>query len=348
MRIVRSVFGSALGAIAGSGAFALAVQPAAAGPISYGQACTPQIIAAIPTLGSYCSAPASSGGASQALGSILEGLVDFGPDEFPTGRLRETWDGGLRVDGGGKTNAFTIGEASVFGSTFIAVPGEVLGGNLRLTTFFGNSEFAVNFGSEGKGQIDADFLGGSAYWSSGANYAMLTLVGVIAEAKLSSAADSYNIYGGAVNVTGGHVFELGTTAPISGTPVKLDARAGLTYSSLSGSSFTDINSVQNSSGLNGWSATGSITLYTDIQEAAGQLLRPYVKAEIRQQLSYDNLVDSSFFGRINFLQDSTLGVGEIGFDYKMQSVTFNGSVYGDGAGDRATVGAKFGARWTIN
>lgn len=279
--------------------------------------------------------------------SVVGGGVSGFLDEFPAGRLRETWHDGLRIEGGGTTGSFRETEASAFGSTSISVPQDFAPGDLKLGVFTGYSKLNADFSNSAKAAVDARFIGGYGLYSIGSTYAMFALTGLIADVDLTYGThSSYDMFGGAGNLSVGHVFDLGNARELGNLPVKLDLKGGLIYNSIGGNTFSDAG-TRLSSGLIGWNGVFSATLFSEIKESSGSLLRPYVKAELREQLRYDNFVDTPFT-TVHFTQDDTLGFGEVGFEYILPGYSLSASVYGEAAQDRATIGGKLGAKFKLD
>ena len=110
------------------------------------------------TYGVICKSVSEQSNAAVA-DAVAGLLASVDLDEFPLGRLRETWHDGMRIDGpgGGTTGAFTVTEASAFGAKSINVPQDA--GNLKLGLFTGYSRLNADFGPSGKAAIDAYFMG---------------------------------------------------------------------------------------------------------------------------------------------------------------------------------------------
>jgi hypothetical protein len=296
-----------------------------------------------------CTHAASMGAQSlAAAGSAVDNtLTAITPDEFPTGRLRETWHDGLRIGepGGGSTGSFKVSEAAIMGGKSVTVFQGT--GDLKLGTFIGYSRLNADFGPSGKAGADAYFAGGSGTYTRGVSYVSYVVSGVVADAALSGAAQAaFGIYGAATSLSAGHTFDLKEAAAKEAGPLKLSLKAGLSYKYLRSEPFAN-NGVQMSSGLDGWNGSLSAKLFGEIEAGSGGLIRPYVSVGLNQQLSYDNYVSAGDM-RLKYLQDDTLVLGEIGFDYSSQGMSFNGGVYGETARDRSAVGAKIGVKYLFN
>jgi hypothetical protein len=292
--------------------------------------------------------------------------------------------------GSDHASSFHAEESSVFGSGFITLPGTTLGGQLQLGGFVGYDDltlkmgtsniFGGQFGNSGFGSAasEAFLFGGYGLYTLGAGYAMLTLAGAEGTTDQSQTTNvggsyssiigssSYDTEGFIGSFVFGRVFELQPANALSDTsgslngvkdaaagasPLKLDVRLGIAYQDFASSQFRDPSGSLLRASLSSWVGSASATVFTQIAMDGGAVWRPYIKSELRQQLSYDNQVDvicgPYVHGPANlkFNQDATMGVGEAGFDYIMPDVTFSAAAYVEEAGDQETIGGRAGLKF---
>jgi hypothetical protein len=309
---------------------------------------------------------------NQVLNAKVRGTVEVEPGLFPTSRLRAGFhDGYQSLDPAAHDNgsSFRTDEISAFGSGFVELPGAFLGGQLQAGAFAGYAQIQLKSGpihgipgtDYGNKSDNGSFVGGGyALYTGGANYGMLTLSGNVGESEQISQdigtafSAFYGTSGFVGSFIGGHVFDLihGETFKDRGAAggLKLDLRGGLGYQTFEGARFVDPAGQSLKAEAEAWIGMASATVFTTTQWGEGTL-RPYVKGEVRQQLSYDNTVH--YYGpdaprTFGFGQNDTMGVIELGFDYALKGATFTAAIYGDLAGDQEGVGARLALKFKLN
>jgi hypothetical protein len=299
--------------------------------------------------------------------------VAVAPGVFPGSRLREGFHDGYQSigpDAHERTNAFRSDEISAFASGFALLPGQIFGGQLQVGGFAGYAQTHLHMGPiKGSARTDTDYGseasngsfvgGGYALYTGGVNYAMLTLSGNVGQTEQNSldpsgvSESSYGTSGFVGSFVSGHVFDLtrsgGAKDLAANRDLKLDLRGGLSYQAFHSGQFIDPASQTLQAETDGWTGSVSATMFTMRQWGEGTV-RPYVKGEVRQQLSYDNTV---YVRDINpktykFDQSGTMGVVELGFDYALKNATFSAAVYGDHSGDQTGVGGRLALKFKLN
>jgi hypothetical protein len=259
-------------------------------------------------------------------------------------------------------------EASAFATLVYAVPGTVLGGQMKLTGVVGqnwlslkmksNSVFTLDPDQSGKANNESVLFGGSALWSSKNTYLMGTAIGFMGETTLRDAIDhcgpcvlrryTFDTSGFVGSFTAGNVF------PLSKSPSgpMLDIRGVASYTQNIGDSFFNEFGDQQKYKFSMWTLTGSATLFSNITMANSALLRPYVQTYVRQEVNYSNklhAIESGSPGNLNhYEQVHTYGGVDVGLTYTLGNMTLGAAVYFDGSVDETTFGGRLGASWKLN
>lgn len=280
----------------------------------------------------------------------------------PSGRLGETWHSAYIDLQPGPWPGYKsqTAEASVIGSGYYTFPQSVLGGSVQAGAFGGedwvSTTYKVSSLSSGamlgvKTYNHSSVAGGYVLYSLGRNYAMSTVSvfeGTTGQtgAAFAGSSSSYGTRAFTGTTVAGHIFDLDGMA----RPLKLDVRGGLLYSNANGGQFSDSVGQLFRPSLQEWTGALSATLFEDFALSSSAALRPYLKATVKEQLSYSNKLDDYFQGvwtAYRFGQNPTLGSAEIGLDYKRPGVTVTGAVYGEGATDQGSLGGRLGAKFAF-
>jgi hypothetical protein len=283
--------------------------------------------------------------------------------EFPTGRLRETRHDSYRslLPNHGPTYQSDTVEESLIGSAFFKFPGSVHGGNIQTGAFVGENWIGTSYKSPGPSypmlpgtrSLNSSYLAGAyVLYSSGSSYAMNTVTifeGTTQQwgGGLVPGSSSYDTHGVVSSTVSGHVFDLDK----SRTPLRLDVRGGILYSNVRGDWFSDPSGQLLHPSTQQWIASLSAMVFQEWALSRSETLRPYIKAGLREQLSYVNKEDENLLGALDtyrFSQSGTLGTAEIGFDYAFSNVTITGALYGEKAVDQATIGGRLGAKFALD
>ena len=360
------------------GAFALlglALPPGALAQSSVGQAANAAIGRSLEDAVQNNQNDLLNGGRSGSSSSVAG--IGFGAN--PTGRLRFSDHDKTRVPGPPDPNnpnfSWKTEEASVFANVVATMPGTVMGGQLKLATFAGynhlsldlknNATFQLDPAQFGSAENDSFLMGGSALWSSGNSYAMLTAVGLLGQTTMNDSIDDcfsaticafqkykFDTVGFIGTGTVGHVFPLSASA----AGPMLDIRGALNYTANISDPFFNVHvydpgGVKQTYKFFTWAATGSATLFSNIAMPNAALLRPYVQAYVRQEFGYSNKLsidDHGAFDTNHYDQAHTYGGVDLGATYALGNMTLGASIYYDGSADERTFGGRLGASWKLN
>jgi len=321
------------------------------------------------------------GPSSSAEGSSGGGGAALGAGASPTGRLRSSDHDALKTpDKPGDDNNFAwkTREASVFATGVYAMPGTVLGGQLKLSIFGGQNWLSLKMrdgggnaldianGQFGEASNDSAIFGGTALWSQKSTYAMATIVGMWGQTTLKDALDfcdvptpgchlrvyEFDTLGFIGSLTAGNVFQL------AGSPAgpMLDIRGVASYTQNIGDSFLNFQNDQQKYKFSNWTLTGSATLFSNIMLQNSALLRPYVQGYVRQEIAYRNklffdLADPTEVPNSGFRhwdQAHTYAGVELGLAYTLGNMTLGSAIYYDGSADERSLGGRLGASWKLN
>jgi hypothetical protein len=293
---------------------------------------------------------------NQTLSQAQNGMPAGPGAAFPTGQFRDTWHDAYSAAAspwpGYKSQT---SEKSAMASGYYRFQQTVFGGSLQAGVFGGenwvNTTFkpasALSGNLSGTKQSNlSSVIGGYVLYAFGANYVMNTAAtfhGRMAQKGWGFTQGSYGTSGFADTAVAGHVFELNAGA----TPFNVDLRGGILYSNASGGGFTNSNGEVFRPSSDNWTASVSATLYRDWALSSGVTVRPYVKAGLKEQISYSNKVTDTYHGATttyNFHEDGALGDAEAGFDYTISSVTITGAVYAEAGADQTSLGGRLGAK----
>jgi outer membrane immunogenic protein len=296
----------------------------------------------------------SSGAVSGGLGGI---------NSFPTGRLRTSDHDGVSPPNLDRFG-YTTHEASAFANVVATIPGTVLGGQVKVSGFAGNSWLSLDLksnsyaildpGQFGKAKNESAFVGGSVLWSQQSTYALATLIGMWGETRLTDGVDdvpnvgrySFDTSGFIGTMTAGHVFNLaGASGP------KLDVRGTIGYTQHNGDWFQALHNHKQKYSFSTWTGTGALTLFSNITLHNNALLRPYVQAYVRQEWDYRNRLsvidDAGAFATFDSDQSHTYGGMDAGVTYTLGNMTFGAALYSEVSGDERTVGGRLGVSWKL-
>lgn len=319
------------------------------------------------------------GDAIHGLGILVVNIEDdtgadgetAGSSALPTGRLKWLNHDGYKSSGGQPfaTGAFHSTEMSAVAAGSLGKLQGIWGGQLTLNFFAGYDNVATKVSAgaawptqlHGGNAVNRSFLfGGSGLYVNNASYAMVTLAG--SEGQTDQSVDgvevSYGVRGVAGSLVAGHVFDLTKieSADHRAAPVQLDLRLGAGYQESHGDRYVDpVNGHQFHANLDNWTASASATLFSPFPLDNGATFRPFLKGEVRQQLSYNNklseewdFLTDTISRELKFTQSDTSVLGEIGFDYVLRGIRFTGAVYGEKAADREDWGLRLGINFQLN
>jgi outer membrane immunogenic protein len=288
---------------------------------------------------------------------------------FSTGRIRGSDHDALQSLNGSPDPSngpypYDTTEYSTFGNVVVAIPGTVLGGQLKLSGFVGHNVVSLDLKSDSLHILDPDqsgaafnhsvIAGGTALWSLGNTYALATIVGSVGQTTLKDTVDdcydsfchhnryNFNTTGFIATVTAGQVFDLaGKTGP------KLDLRGSLGYTHNAGDTFTNVFADQQKYTFSTWTGSATATLFANMALAEGALLRPYIAGYIRQEWGYRNELEATrsdglFLGEFFYQQKHLYGGVDAGLTYAQGDTTFGASLYYEGSGDERTLGGRLG------
>ena len=282
---------------------------------------------------------------------------------FSTGKLRTSEHDGVGPPAQDRYG-FTTNEASAFGNLVHAIPGTVLGGQVKVSGFVGNNWLKLDLKSNANAILDPGqfasarneslFAGGSLLWAKQNTYALATLVGMWGETRLVDGADnvpavdrySFNTSGFIGTLTAGQVFDLaGPSGP------KLDLRGSLGYTDHEGDWFNALGGFKQKYTFSTWTSTSTATLFSNVVTQTGGLLRPYVSGYVRQEFGYKNhlsVIDpGGAFISVVSDQAHTYGGLDAGLTYALNGMTVGAAVYTEFSGDERTVGGRLGANWQL-
>jgi hypothetical protein len=295
---------------------------------------------------------------NQALSqSMSQGGTPSGPGAgFPTGHSKYNWHDAYvsNQPTGWADYKSQSSEQSAIGSIYYKLPRSILGANIQAGVFGGENWASTVYtpATANAGRLSStkqanlsDVEGGYVLVNFGPYYLMNTVAafqGKMDQKGPGLATGSYGTSGFADTVVAGHVFEL----PEAMAPYRLDVRGGVLYSNASGGGFTNTHGEFFRPSSEEWTASLSVMLFRDFELSSGTL-RPYVKAGLKEHLSYTDKVEDTYHGRTivyRYGESPTLGDVETGLDYSVSSFTFTGAVYGEAASDQVGVGGRLGAK----
>src|SRR5262245_51463172 len=236
-----------------------------------------------------------------------------GLSTFSTGRLRGSDHEALRTPPGGVQGngpyPYTTQESSAFGNIVVALPGTVLGGQMKVSGFIGQSSVSLDLKSNatsilgptqsGSASNNSLMAGGTVLWALQNTYVLGSLVGSLGQSTLKDSVDdcysatdfdhdfchhnryNYNTSGIIGSVTAGQVFDLAGKDGL-----KLDLRGSISYAHNAGDRFTNVFTDQQKYTFSTWTGTATATLFSNITLADNALLRPYISGYIRQEWGY--------------------------------------------------------------
>ncbi len=301
-------------------------------------------------------------GSGSGKGGTAGGLGGF--SAFPTGKLRTSEHDGVGPPAPDRY-AFTTNEASAFGNLVVAIPGTVLGGQMKLSGFVGNNWLKLDLKSNASAALNPDqfatgrnkslFAGASVLWAKQNTYALATLVGMWGETRLvdggvdnnpSIDRYSFDTSGFIGTATAGHVFDLaGPSGP------KFDLRGSIGYTDHRGDWFNANDNHKQKYTFSTWTGTGMVTLFSNVVTQNGGLLRPYVSGYVRQEFGYKNhlsvIEPAGTFVSVDSDQAHTYGGLDVGMTYALGSMTVGAAVYTEFSGDERTLGGRLGASWQL-
>jgi len=308
----------------------------------------------------------------QGAGNSAGGGV--GLNTFSTGRLRSSDHDALSVPPGGDPGngpfPYRTNEVSAFSNIVVAMPGTVLGGQLKLSGFVGSNAVYLQLKSDSVNILDPDqdgrarneslIFGGTALWSKQNTYALATLVGTVGQSTLKDSVDdcykashgypadfchhnrySFSTAGFIGTLTAGQVFDLaGKSGP------KLDVRGSLGYTHNVGDTFTNVFADTQRYTLSTFTGTAGVTLFANMVLQDNSLLRPYIQAYVRQEWGYDNKLNFNIAGvgpdTAQYGQDHLYGGVDGGLAYVQGNTTLGASIYYEGSGSERTLGGRLG------
>ncbi len=311
-----------------------------------------------------------------AAGGLGGAGASLGAGASPTGRLRRSDHDASRNRPSDTENfAWRTREASAFGTGIYAVPGTVLGGQIKISIFGGHNWLSLDLkngggnildtanGQFGKAHNESGILGGMALWAQNRSYAVASIVGMWGETTLIDAIDfcgppcvsrtyKYGTHGLVSSLTAGHVF------PLSSSPSgpMLDLRGAAGYTQNIGDTFANFQGDLQTWKFSTWTLTGSATIFANIGLQNSGLLRPYIQGYVRQEVGYRNELRFDLFdpteipntGTVHYGQAHTYGGVDLGLTYTQGNLTLGSAVYFDGSADERTLGGRISAAWKFN
>jgi hypothetical protein len=303
----------------------------------------------------------------------------IGAGASPTGRLRSSSHDALKVEPQFSPDtenfAWRTKEASVFGTGVYALPGTVLGGQMKVSIFGGHNWLSLdmkngggNFlevgkGQQGKATNESFLVGGSALWSQQNTYVLATMVGMWGETKLGDAIDfcddptpgsclmrhyAFDTSGFIGSLTAGNVFALSK----SPSGPMLDIRGAVGYTQNTGDNFFNFEGDEQKYKFSTWTVTGSATLFANVALQNSALLRPYIQGYVRQEVAYNNKAFTQKVGdpviMVHWDQPHTYGGVDVGTTYTLGKMTLGAAAYYDMSADDRTFGGRLGASWKLN
>lgn len=312
-------------------------------------------------------------------GSPTAGGAAIGISAFPTGRLRTSDHDGRRPRSDASYSNET-NEGSAFANVVVAVPGTMLGGQLKLAGFVGHNLLSLDLKSNAVAVLDpaqfakadnsATLAGATALWASGGFYTLASIVGMWGETRLVDGVDDCFEGGCNVNrykfdttgfigtVIAGKVFDLtGASGP------KLDVRGSIGHTRNTADPFVNINNgnpaaPEDNGGhiqkykFSTWNGTAAATLFANLSMPNDAMLRPYIQGSVRQEWHYRNVIEATspegILTRTAFDQRHLYGGVDVGLTYTQGNMTLGSSVYFEGSGDERSIGARLRASWQLN
>jgi hypothetical protein len=143
------------------------------------------------------SAPGAADGGS---GGGPGGAATTEVGSYLTGRARGSDHDGLRGGDNPFTNySYHTNEVSTFGNIVVAMPGTVLGGQVKFSGFLGRNDLWLNLKSNAIAVLDPNqsgsatnesiIAGGTALWALKGTYALATIVGTWGQTTLKDSVD---------------------------------------------------------------------------------------------------------------------------------------------------------------
>jgi outer membrane immunogenic protein len=313
----------------------------------------------------------TGGGGAVPLGAFSTGRVRASDHDGLNGQLLVPASPGrddLNDKVRGRSYSFKTDEASAFANGVVAIPGTVLGGQVKLSAFVGHNWLWLEVKSNAIKVLDQNqfgsavnnsvIAGGTALWAKQNTYALASIVGMWGETRISDSIDDCDPVGCALDrlkygttgligtLTAGHVFPL-SSAP-SGP--KLDLRGSISYLRNDGDRFLNEHGDQYKINLSTWVGKAGVTLYGDVALPNNALVRPYLSAYVRQEWGYRNIAEFIEFGSgertvTNYEQDHTHGGLDAGLTYAIGNMTLSAAMYYELSGDEHTLGSRLGASW---
>jgi hypothetical protein len=311
---------------------------------------------------------------SSGVGSSGAGAA-IGAGASPTGRLRSSDHDALKT-GAADNFAWDTREGSAFATFVYALPGTVLGGNVKVSLFGGHNWLALELkdggggtgfsvDQYGKARNESVIFGGTALWSQKNTYALATLVGMWGDTSLTDSIDDcghgapvdcvahrykFNTSGFISTGTVGQVF------PLSASPSgpMLDLRGSVSYTQNIGESFLNYTGDTQKYTFMTWTGTGAATLYSNITLQNSALFRPYIQGYLRQEFGYSNKLHAEengggpLSGIFHYKQAHTYGGVDLGATYALGNMTLGAAAYYDMSADDRTFGGRLGASWKLN
>lgn len=309
----------------------------------------------------------SSGGGGTTAGAL-------GVTAFPTGRLRTSSHDGLRP----LTTthfSYTTDEGSAFVNGVVALPGTVLGGQVKVIGFIGQNWMSLDLKSNEAAILDPNqrgsatnqslVAGGSLLWAGKSAYALGTLVGMWGETTLKDGVDDcghgplgdqcnlnrykYDTSGFIATLTAGNVFDL----PSWASGLKLDVRSALSYTDHNGERFANVFGDTQKYAFSTWTYTSSMMLFANMAMPNNALLRPYIQAYSRREFGYQNELeavqsDGVYLGRFGHEQRHVYAGVDTGLTYAVGQMTFGSAIYYEHSTDEHTLGGRLGISWKLN
>lgn len=311
----------------------------------------------------------------EVLGWTGQGGGALGAGASPSGRMRGSDHDALRLQSPDPNNyAWDTREASAFGSGTYAMPGTMLGGQVKLSFFAGYNWLSLDLkngggnildtdnGQFGKARNESGLVGGSLLWAQGNTYALASIVGMWGETKLSDAVDfctgpglgcplrryNFDTRGFTGSLTAGHVISLSP----SPTGPKLDLRGVTGYTRNAGDTFANFQGDEQTWTFSTWTLTGAATLFANLPMENAAVVRPYIQGYVRQELDYRNKLRFAMHdgetGTVNFDQAHLYGGVDAGVTYALGSMSIGAAIYYEASGDERTLGGRVGMSWKLN
>ncbi|MGI9385013.1 MAG: autotransporter outer membrane beta-barrel domain-containing protein [Methyloligellaceae bacterium] len=246
----------------------------------------------------------------------------------------------------------------------------VFAGYDNIEVDMGTTPFVQNtlgLASVGSGENDSFIVGGYSLMTWKNLYMLSILSGNWGETDVNNAVlastGSYDTDGFASGTAIGAVLTLRPgghggmkDGPSGVNPIKLDVRAGYSYSHHEGDGFTDsVGFRTGDSEVEQLDGSFSATLFTEIPKGDA-VWKPYVKGGVKHRFDYDNTIDlpaqtianTAFNAQtIDFDDDDTFWNVEGGLVIARSRTKFNASVYYQGSDDVDTVGGRLGLTFQL-